>query len=302
MHTDWKDHYATVNGVRLHYVEAGTGPLVMLLHGFPEFWYSWRYQIPALASAGFRVLVPDLRGYNRSEKPKGVAAYRMELVADDIAALIRHAVGSSRSANERAALVGHDWGGIAALYAASRHPSLVEKLIVLNAPHPAAFARELRKPVQWLRSSYALLFQIPWLPERLLRARNYAVIRRTLRRDPVRPDAFTDEDIARYVEAMSQPGALTAALNYYRAAMRNLPQAARRLGRIDTPALLIWGERDRFLSVSLTHGLESWMPHLRIERLPAASHWVQHDEPDRVSRSMIDFLGPLGAAADGSSG
>ena len=296
MHNRWVHHQATVNGVRLHYVEAGTGPLVLLLHGFPDFWYSWRYQLPALAAAGFRVLAPDLRGYNRSDKPRGVAAYRIELIADDIAALVRHAAGGTPAMDERAALAGHDWGGIAALYAAKRHPSLVERLILLNAPHPGAFARELRKPTQWLRSSYALFFQIPWLPEWLLSARHYGLIRRVLRRDPARRDAFTDEDISRYVEALSQPGALTAALNYYRAAMRSLPRITRQLGRLDTPTLVIWGERDRFLNASLTCGLEQWLPRVRVERLGAASHWVQHDEPERVSRLMIHFLGDSGAA------
>src|SRR5579884_3024966 len=160
----WTHRHASVNGVRLHYVEAGRGPLVVLLHGFPEFWYSWRHQIPALAAAGFRVLAPDLRGYNESDKPPGVAAYGLERVAGDVAALVRHA------GERRAAVVGHDWGGGIAWWLAMHRPDVVGRLAVLNAPHPAAFRRELRTPGQLLRSWYVFFFQLPALPEWLFRA------------------------------------------------------------------------------------------------------------------------------------
>jgi epoxide hydrolase 4 len=276
---------AIVNGVRLHYVEAGHGSLVVLLHGFPEFWYSWRLQIPALAEAGFRVIAPDMRGYNLSEKPPGIASYAIERLADDVRGLVHHA------GERRAAVVGHDWGGGVAWYTPMRHPELVTKLAVLNAPHPAAFAREIRSPAQALRSWYMFFFQLPGLPEAGLRAGNFRVLDQTLRRDPVRPDAFSEADIRRYKRAMGRPGALTASINYYRAMIRRGPAGVQRLvRRIDVPTLLIWGERDRYLGPKLTEGLDEWVPDLRVERIPDASHWVQIDAPERVNRLLIDFL------------
>lgn len=272
---------ANVNGITLHYVEAGEGPLVILLHGFPDFWYAWRHQIPALAAAGFHVVAPDMRGYNASDKPRGVASYAVERLVEDVAELIRHVGG------DRAVLVGHDWGGIVGWYAAMLRPDLVERLVVLNAPHPVAFRRELRRVDQMLRSSYALFFQLPWLPEQVLRLGNYAVLRRMLRTEPVHQDAFTPEDIECYVEAVSHPGALTASINYYRAATRFPPPKPR---PIDVPTLLIWGEQDLYLNRRLTEGLEPWISDLRIQRLADASHWVMADAPQRVNRGLLDFL------------
>jgi pimeloyl-ACP methyl ester carboxylesterase len=281
----WTHHEATVNGVRLHYVEAGAGPLVVLLHGFPEFWYSWRHQIPALAGAGFHVIAPDLRGYGESGKPAGVASYRVEQLTADVAGLIRHAGAS------RAVVAGHDWGGVLAWLMPLHHPGLAERLIVLNAPHPAAYLREVRRPAQFLRSWYALFFQLPWLPEALLRAGHFAALGRVLRHDPVRRDAFTPDDVDRYKHALARPGALTASLNYYRALFRSrLRGEFGDLGTIDVPTLLIWGDKDRALSVRLTHGLEKWVPRLRVERIRNASHWVQNDAPQRVNELMLDFL------------
>jgi len=281
----WTHHEAIVNGVRLHYVEAGEGPLVVLLHGFPEFWYSWRHQIPALAAAGFRVIALDMRGYNLSEKPPGVRSYDIHVLAADVAALICYA------GEERATVVGHDWGGAVAWAAAMHHADTMDKLIVLNAPHPVAFLRELRTPAQLRKSWYILFFQLPWLPEASNRAGNFAVLRSVFQHDPARRDAFTSADISRYIRAMAQPGALTASINYYRATMRRGPrQMQRDVRRINVPTLLIWGEQDRYLGTGLTRGLEKWVPHLRVECLPHASHWVQHDEPQRVNELMIEFL------------
>ena len=173
----WSHHQAIVNGVRLHYVEAGEGPLVVLLHGFPEFWYAWRDQIPALAAAGYRVVAPDMRGYNLSEKPPGVTSYRLEHLTADVAALIRQ-LGA-----ERATVVGHDWGGAVAWQLPVFHPEVVERLAVLNAPHPGALLRELRTLEQLRRSWYIAFFQLPWLPELALRAGDAALLRRMLRQD-----------------------------------------------------------------------------------------------------------------------
>lgn len=282
--TGWRDSYVQVNGVRLHYVEAGDGPAIVLLHGFPDFWYGWRHQIPALA-AGFRVIAPDMRGYNTSEKPKGIRSYRHEAVAEDIAELIRTVGGG------RASVAGHDWGGFIAWHLGSHHRDRVVKLVILNAPHPAAWFREIWKPRQLVRSWYQFFFQLPRLPEAWIRAREYALLRTVLRSDPARRGAFTDADIERYVEAMAQPGALTAAIHYYRAAMRRNPfRLLKEVRPVDAPTLLIWGEKDRYLGPWLTRGLERWAPGIRVECLPESSHWVMADAPDRVNALMIDFL------------
>jgi pimeloyl-ACP methyl ester carboxylesterase len=280
----WTHREAVVNGVRLHYVEQGQGPLVVLLHGFPEFWYSWRHQIPALAEAGFRVIAPDQRGYNTSEKPRGVRSYRVEHLVDDVAALIQHA-GESR-----ATVVGHDWGGAVAWAVPMLRPEVVDKLIVMNAPHRQAYNRELRRFRQLLRSWYVFFFQLPWLPEAGIRFRQYRLIDNVLRREPKRPGAFSEDDIAAYKQALAQPGALSAGINYYRAAVRRNPFASSMLRQIDAPTLLIWGEEDPYLGIRLTEGLEQWVPNIRVERIPNASHWVQIDAAERVNELMIDFL------------
>ena len=282
---DWVSRKVTVNGVRLHYVEAGAGPLVLLLHGFPEFWYAWAPQIPALAAAGIRAVAPDLRGYNLSEKPPGVAAYRLETLTADVAALIRH-FGAAP-----AAVVGHDWGGVIAWQLAMRDPELVDRLVVVNAPHPAAMTREIWRPGQLAKSWYVFAFQLPRLPEALFRARHYAVLRRALRREPRRRDAFGKEDIRRYVEAIDRPGALTAGMNFYRAAVRRNPlRTVRDVRPTVCPTMIVWGERDSYLTPRLTEGLERWVPNLRIERLSEVSHWVQRDAPEQLNELLVDFL------------
>jgi len=276
-------HYAQVNGVRLHYVESGEGPLVLLLHGFPDFWGGWRKQIKALSQAGFRVVAPDLRGYNLSSKPRGICNYSITHLVEDVVALIHHL------GEEKAAVAGHDWGGIIAWHLAMRQPRYLSKLIILNAPHPATFARELRTWRQMRKSSYALFFQLPFLPERTIRARDFTLVKGVFRLDPINRRAFSRRDIDQEIEALSQPRALTSALNYYRA-LRCHPRRAFQAKRIETPTLLIWGEQDRYLGVQLTQGLERWVPHLQLERLPDASHWVHRDQPQRVNQLMIDFL------------
>jgi epoxide hydrolase 4 len=277
--------YADLGDVRLHYVEAGEGPLVLLLHGFPQFWYQWRHQIPALVEAGFRVVAPDMRGYNLSDKPPGVKAYRVELLARDVERLIL-------ACGERTAdVVGHDWGAIAAWIAAMRHPERVEKLAILNVPHPARSLDGLLSPMQLLRSSYVFFFQIPRLPEEVIRAGDFALLRSVFRRDPVRSRALTAEDIERYVGATARPGALTASLNYYRALLRYPGQTRALLRRVEAPVLVIWGERDRFLSRRLAEPPRLWVPNLLgVKRLPNASHWVAEDSPREVNTLLFDFL------------
>ena len=277
--------FADLGDVRLHYVEAGEGPLVLLLHGFPQFWYEWRHQIPALVEAGFRVVAPDMRGYNLSDKPPGVRAYRLELLARDVERLIL-------ACGERtAAVVGHDWGAIVAWIVAMRHPARVGRLAILNVPHPARFLEGLLSPMQLLRSSYMFFFQVPRFPEEVIRAGDFALLRSVLGRDPVQGEAFAAEDIERYIEAMAQPGALTATLNYYRALLRNPGETRALLQRVEAPVLVIWGERDRFLSRRLAEPPHLWVPNLvRVKRLPDASHWVAEDRPLEVNTLLLDFL------------
>jgi epoxide hydrolase 4 len=276
-------------GVRLHYVEAGEGPsLVILLHGFPEFWYSWRNQLHALAAAGHHVVAPDLRGYNLSDKPAGWRAYDAGLLADDVAGLIRH-FGA-----QRAHVVGHDWGAAVAYTVAMNHPESVDHLAILNVPHPERMLSGLRTPRQLLKSWYMFFFQLPWLPERLLRADNFSFAKRSLRADS--PGAFSDTDLERYAEAWSQPGALTGMINYYRAALRQSPGGAqRRMRPIQAPTLVIWGERDRYLGAELAEPLPRWVPNARVERIPQATHWVQHDAPERVNELLTGFFAEASA-------
>ena len=272
-----------VEGVTLHAVEAGPedGPLIILLHGFPEFWWGWRYQITPLVEAGFRVLVPDQRGYHLSDKPEGRRAYDLDRLAKDVVGLA-DALG-----RERFSVVGHDWGGLVAWWTASRHPDRVEKLVVLNAPHPAVAGSYIRShPSQMVRSLYVGFFQIPRLPEVMLSANGHRSLKDALRRTS-RPGTFSDEDIAQYETAWAQPGALTAMLNWYRA----LPfKPDMRDPTVRAPTLVIWGTRDRFLEKGLAEASLALCERGSIHWIENATHWVQHEEPEAVNAAMVEFL------------
>lgn len=277
-------------GIRLHYVEAGPGegPLLVLLHGFPEFWYSWRHQIPVLAQAGFHVVAPDMRGYGLSDKPVGWRQYKGDGLAHDIAGLIRH------FGVERAYLAGHDWGAAVAYMTAMRHPEAIEKLAILNVPHPERMLSGFRTLRQLRKSWYMFFFQIPGLPERGFARDGFSFGKRSLRADS--PRAFSDADLERYAESWAQPGALTGMINYYRAALRQSPRAAlAQLVPIHTPTMVIWGMRDRHLGSELAEPLPQWVPDVRMERIAEATHWVQHDAPERVNELLIDFFGAQSA-------
>ncbi len=279
----WQHRDIITNGIRMHYVTQGEGPLVVLLHGFPEFWYSWRYQIPFLARHGYMVVAPDLRGYNETDKPS--KGYNVSTLLRDIVGLIK---GLER---DKAIIVGHDWGGALAWAFAARYPQMTERLIVLNAPHPAAFARELRTWRQLRKSWYMFFFQLPWLPEYVLGRNHAAVIGRMLYASAVQKSAFPPDVIERYRDAMSKPGALTASINYYRALFRRMRSLRAGAGAIiDVPALLIWGKQDIALGIELTHGLEQWVPNIQIKRIPDSGHWVQQEKPDEVNTLMLEFL------------
>lgn len=281
------DHqWRTVNGVRLHCAVAGSGPLLLLLHGFPEFWYSWRQQIPVLAEH-FTVVAPDLRGYNDSDKPARISDYTTSILVEDVVQLIRS------FGYERAIVAGHDWGGAIAWSTALARPDVVEKLIVLNIPHPRLFLQHiLTNPRQRLRSWYMLAFQFPWLPEIGLRANDYQVIEEAFRGMAAHKDVFSDEVIAEYKRALDKPGALTSAINYYRA----LPRSTSGGFWLDLdpvakmPVMLIWGEQDTALGKELNRDLERYVPDLTLHFIPDASHWVQQDRPDLVNKHMLNFL------------
>ena len=276
-----REGYAEVGDVKLHYVEAGDGQLVVLLHGFPEFWYGWRRQIEPLVTAGFRVVAPDLRGYNLSSRPDGVAAYTADKLAGDIRGLIRE-LGA-----ESAMVVGHDWGGTVAWTLAASHPEVVDRLVILNAAHPRRLNEGLRNLRQLLRIWYFFYFQFPGLPEHRARRRHWRFFRRFLR--DARP-SYTAEEIERYVDAWSQPGAAKAMIDYYRAAVR-LSSKQGELGPISAPTMVIWGQGDRYLGPKLAEPHHEDVPKLeRVERLPDASHWVHHDEAERVNGLLVDFL------------
>ena len=286
MNESWQHGYAHVNGIRLHYVTQGNGPLVILLHGFPEFWYSWRHQIPVLAQH-FRVVAPDLRGYNDSAKPQGVANYGIDTLAADVMELIR------TFDEEKAIIIGHDWGGGIAWVFAAEYPQATEKLIALNCPHPAAFQHHLKtNRRQLLRSWYMFFFQIPWLPEFGIRLTLQWFVEKAFRGMAIRKAAFSDDELQKYAEALKKSGALTAAINYYRAVFRELVRHGERsFNKIQCSTLLIWGEEDSALGKELTYCMEPYFSgRFEIKYIPQCSHWVQQEQPELVNRYMVEFL------------
>jgi len=282
-----REGYAEIGDQRLHYVEAGEGPLIVLLHGFPEFWYGWRLQIQPLAAAGFRVVAPDMRGYNLSSKPDGVASYAGDLLAADVRGLI-HERGA-----ESAMLVGHDWGGTAAWTTAMNHPEVVDRLAILNAAHPRKLLQGLHHPGQLRKSWYFFFFDLPDLPEAVVHANRWHFFRHFLH--DAHP-AYTPEEIDRYLKAWSQPGASAGMINYYRSSVRQ-KHAEAQIRTISAPTLVIWGQRDRYLGQELAEPDHDDVPNLdRVERLPDASHWVHHDEHERVNQLVTDFFAPARSA------
>ncbi len=271
-------------GIDLHAVAGGPedGPVVVLLHGFPEFWYSWHRQIEPLAATGFRVIVPDQRGYNLSSKPVGVSSYAMPEVVSDVIAI------ADQLGQEKIFLAGHDWGAAVAWSAALLHPQRIAKLVVLNVPHPSVMRKFLStRPRQFLRSWYMFFFQLPWLPEALFSAFNYHIGARSLLRSS-RPGTFSAEDLAQYRLAWSQPGALTAMINWYRALFRIRIKLQNKTVRV--PTRILWGERDDFLLTEMAHESLRYCTTAELFTFANATHWLQHEEPARVSDLLIDFF------------
>jgi pimeloyl-ACP methyl ester carboxylesterase len=270
--------------IRLHAVAAGPqhGPLLLLLHGFPEFWYGWRHQIAPLAEAGFRVIAPDQRGYNTSSKPASIAAYAVSELAADVIAIL------DQLGRQRACIVGHDWGALVAWNVALTHPDRVTRLVILNVPHPTVMERNLRtNPRQWLKSWYGLLFQIPWLPEVILSARNYRIAKFALVRSS-RHGSFTPDGLARHAQAWSEPGAMTAMINWYRALSRYSPNIVDPQLRV--PTRLLWGKNDAFLLAGEAQESLHFCPGGDLIYFEEATHWIQHDEPDRVNQLVIEWF------------
>ncbi|NEN05845.1 alpha/beta hydrolase [Diaminobutyricibacter tongyongensis] len=282
--TGLREGYAKVSDdVTLHYVEAGEGPLVVLLHGFPAFWYTWREQIAPLANAGFRVVAPDLRGYNLSSKPGDFTDYTADKPAADIRALIRE-LGS-----EKATVIGHDWGGSVAWTLAMNSPEVVDRLVILNAAHPRKLNEGLKHPRQLRRSWYFFYFQLKGSPERHAERDNWKFFKEFLDANP----AYTDQQLDRYTEAWSQPGAVKGMIDYYRAAVRL--GSKQKVLPISAPTLVIWGQGDRYLGADLAEPHAEDVPNLvAVERLENASHWVHHDKAARVNELLVDFLAPVG--------
>ena len=257
------------------------GPLVVMLHGFPEFWYSWRYQIKAFAAAGYRTVAVDQRGYNLTDKR---GPYDVFTLAGDVVRLVR-ALG-----HERAIIMGNDWGGVVAWVLGALHPGLVEKAIVLNAPHPSAGLLALKSMYlpQLLKSWYVLAFQIPVVPEVLLSTNDFELFARILKQQT--KGAIGDEEISHFKQAWSQPGALSAGVEWYRASLRTWMRGRLKDLTVRTPSLLIWGDRDAYLTARTAEWTRHYVTDLKVAYIHGASHWVQQDSPEIVNRYALNFL------------
>ena len=276
--------FLETNGIRLHVVQAGpkSGIPVILLHGFPEHWRCWIHQIPVLAAAGFRVIVPDQRGYNLSDKPQGIKSYRVDGLVKDILGLI------DALEYQKVNLVGHDWGAIVSWMLAYEHPERLQRLGILNVPHPLVIHRFVRRDFEQIRRSwYAFFFQLPWLPEMGMRADDWRGAIRALRGSG-KIHTFTNEDIEKYKKAWSQPGAMTAMINWYRA-VRYQARPPRQM-QIKVPTLMMWGMKDVALSHRMARPSIDHCNDGKLIFFPDATHWVQHEAAEEVNHYLIDFL------------
>jgi len=280
----FEEEYLETNGIRLHTVLAGpkSGVPVILLHGFPENWRCWIHQIPALVEAGFRVIVPDQRGYNLSDKPQGIKSYRVDELVKDILGLI------DTLEYQKVNLVGHDWGAIVSWMLAYEHPERLQRLGILNVPHPLVMHRSVRRDFEQIRRSwYVFFFQLPWLPEMGMRADDWRGAIRALRGSG-KIHTFTNEDIEKYKKAWSEPGAMTAMINWYRA-VRYQARPPRQM-QIKVPTLMMWGMKDVALSHTMARPSIDYCDDGKLIFFPDATHWVQHEAAEEVNHYLIDFL------------
>ncbi len=292
---DFQSQYAEVNGIRLHYISVGKGKLIMFVHGFPEFWFEWEKQLIEFGQ-DYQAVAPDLRGYNLSSKPSDVEKYHVKYLIEDLRALADHL------GHEKFIVVGHDWGGGVAWSAAIRHPELVEKLVIINSPHPAVFARELlNNPDQQKASQYMLMLRSAEA-ERVLSENNFARLSDVLVQFGSKWE-MTEAKRQKYQDAWSQPGALTGSLNYYRASplyppistedkeqIKSILNLPKEMLAVRVPTLVIWGEQDRALLTGNLEGLEEYIEDLTLKRIPDGTHWVIHEQPELVNRLIRDFI------------
>lgn len=282
---EWQHDYINTNNIRLHCVTQGQGELVILLHGFPEFWYAWRYQIPIL-SKYFKVVVPDLRGYNDSDKPE--TGYDLDTLTADIRGLI------TKLGYTKAHIVGHNWGGAIAWNLAQKFPHVINKMVVLNAPHPYRFWQEISSNFeQIVKNWYVLALQLPGVPELIIKPNLKEFITNVLRGQAVRKAAFSAEETAHYQLALAKPGAISAAIKYYQQIIS--PQFWIKNWRsplpIIVPTLMLWSEQDSFLSQDLTKGMEKLiLAPFELKFIPECGHWMQQEVPQIVNRELLNFL------------
>ncbi|MFX1573348.1 MAG: alpha/beta fold hydrolase [Promethearchaeota archaeon] len=291
----FKSEFADVNNIKLHYIKAGPeeGKLIIFLHGFPQFWYMWRNQLLDF-SKDYLAVAPDMRGYNLSSKPKEIEQYQTHYMVEDLRTLVEDHFG-----RESFILVGHDWGGVVAYPFANRHPNLVEKLIIINAPHPNVFAKLLAKNKDQQKSSQYVLFFRSNRAEEMLSINNYSNLINIIKTEDM---VFTDDDTTMYIDAWSQPGSLTGGLNYYRAASMIPPAQGEKINQlmseetfvndtiINVPTLVIWAEKDTALTVHNLEGLDEYIPDLTIKRIPNGSHWVINEQPTKINELIRDFI------------
>lgn len=282
---DIEHHTVEVNGIQLHVAQAGpeNGPLVILLHGFPEFWHGWTHQIPALTEAGYRVWAPDQRGYNLSDKPEGIDSYQLDILTDDIAALIQS------SGREQVDMVAHDWGAIVQWRLSERYPELIRRQVIMNVPHPAVMMDFLKThPKQIAKSAYVFFFQTPIVPEKAIAASNWKRLTSMLQ-ESSNEGAFTDEELELYREAWSQPGADTAMLNWYRALMQKKPDLSSEQ-LITVPTRMIWGSKDHALSREMSDLSILRCADGELIHLDHCTHWLHHEDPQRVNTLILQHF------------
>jgi pimeloyl-ACP methyl ester carboxylesterase len=277
------ENYYAVNGIRLHTVECGKGPVLLFLHGFPEFWYGWKNQLTYFADQGFRAIAPDQRGYNLSDKPEGISAYNIEVLVEDIVQLIK------TLGEPNVYLVGHDWGGGVAWTLAYLHPELVSKLIILNMPYPGILRSTMKQHWEQIAKSwYVGFFQLPWLPEKITSLDHFKMLASSLQNTAL-PGTFSEADLDQYRQAWQQPGSIQAMINWYRATREGNPIKEDGPGVL-IPVLLIWGEKDQFLIPELAEASISKCAKGMLIKMPEATHWLHHEKSKEVNEKILFFI------------
>ena len=280
--TQLQEEYIQTNGITLHVMKAGDpkNPMILMLHGFPEFWYGWKEQIDFFVTAGYYLVIPDQRGYNLSDKPRGVKKYKIDIIADDIIGLLVH------EKHDNATLISHDWGGQVAWYLATMFPDKFRRFIILNSPHPRVFRNFINHdPEQRKRSNYMFKMQWPFLPEIRMKMKNYALMKKGMVKFS-NPGTFSDEDMEKYVESWRQKRALTGSINWYRA-VRHFSMERK---DVEVPTLIIWGSKDAFLKKELAQASAEKCTNAKVEYIDEATHWILHEVPQIVNPMMLDFI------------